>query len=96
MSFNGYRDKAFQDRKTIERLAEGKKPRDIADEFGVSYSTLRRRLARHVQAIGCATVEQAVASHVAQKIKNWIPPALHQRVDMALQEIPNTSEIKKK
>jgi len=94
MAFNGYRDKAALDRQTIQKLSEGKKPRVIAEEAGVSYSTLRRRLARHVHAIGCQTVEQAVAKHVAQRIKERLPLALQAQVDFAMTTLPNTSKPK--
>ena len=86
MAFNGYRDKALQDRHTLEKLAEGKKPKAIAAELGVSYSTLRRRLSRHVHAIGCETVEQAVAVQTAEKIKRALPLALQAQVDLAMKK----------
>lgn len=70
----------------LDRLAEGTKPRAIAAEFGCSYSTLRRRLSRHVHDAGCATVEQAVAHHVAGKIKRSLPLALHMVVDQVMRK----------
>lgn len=84
MTFHGYRDKALQDRQTLEKLAEGKKPRAIAAEIGIAYPTLRRRLSRYVHAIGCETVEQAVAVQTAAKIKASLPLALHGQVDLVM------------
>ncbi|HEY3159804.1 MAG TPA: hypothetical protein VGJ78_12650 [Vicinamibacterales bacterium] len=84
MTFHGYRDKALQDRHAIEKLAEGKDRRTVAAELGVSYSTMRRRLSRHVRAIGCETVEQAVALQTAAKIKLALPIALQSAVDLVM------------
>lgn len=84
MTFHGYRDKALQDRHALEKLAEGKKRKEIAAELGVSYSTMRRRLSRHVHAIGCETVEQAVAVQTAEKIKAILPLALQGQVDLVM------------
>ena len=84
MAFNGYRELAVQDREVIAKLAEGKRPREIAAELGTNYETVRRRLSRHVKAIGCATPEQAVAVHVADKIRAVLPTALQGHVDLAL------------
>lgn len=84
MPFNGFRDKALQDRRAFEMLGQGKKRRDIAVALGVSYSTLRRRLSRYVRAAGFASVEHAVAHHIAAKIRAALPLALHQIVDRAL------------
>ena len=81
MAFNGYREKALQDRQIV---ADGEKPRQIAAELGCTYGTLRRRLSRHVQAIGCTTPEQAVAVHVAEKIRAVLPLALQRHVDLAI------------
>ena len=86
MSFNGFREKAMQDRLVIEKLSEGEKPKAIADEIGVSYSTLRRRISRYVKAIGCETPEQAVAQHVAEKIKRQMPLALRNQVDLVMKK----------
>ena len=86
MAFNGRSDKVPQDRMMLERLSQGEKPKAIAAEIGCSYSTLRRRLSRHVQAIGCQTVEQAVAQHVAEKIKREMPLALRAQVDIAVRK----------
>jgi hypothetical protein len=60
----------------LDRIAEGAKPRQIAAEVGCAYSTLRRRISRHVQELGCATLEQAVAVHTANRIKAILPLAL--------------------
>lgn len=76
MTFNGRPDKVRQDRLTLERLSQGSTRKEIAAEIGCSYSTLRRRLSRYVKDIGCRTVEQAVAHHVAGKIKAGMPLAL--------------------
>lgn len=84
MTFNGYRDKALQDRQALEKLAEGKKQREVAAELGVTYFTLRRRLSRHVRAIGCRTLVQAVALTTAEKIKREMPLAVRGLVDRAL------------
>ena len=84
MPFNGYREKAILDREVIAKLAEGKKPRQIAVELGETYENVRKRLTRHVHAIGCATPEQAVARHVAEKIRAVLPLALQGHVDLAV------------
>lgn len=84
MPFNGYRRNVLIDRDTVAKLAAGEKPRQIAAELGVSYSTLRRRLSRHVKAIGCATPEQAVAVYVVERVKANVPTALHPFVDRVL------------
>lgn len=84
MTFHGYRDKALQDKRALEKLAEGKTRKVAAAELGVSYSTMRRRLARHVHAIGCGTVEQAVAVQTAEKIKASLPLALQSQVDLVM------------
>ena len=68
----------------LDRLADGDKPKMIAAELGCSYSTLRRRLSRYVQAIGCTTPEQAVAKHTVEKIKRALPSALAVQVDMVM------------
>lgn len=68
----------------LDKLAEGEKPQTIAAELGCSYSTLRRRLSRYVHAIGCSTPEQAVAEHVAGKIKRVLPAALQAQVDLVM------------
>jgi hypothetical protein len=49
MAFNGYRKNVLIDRDTVAKLAEGKKPRVIAAELGISYQTLRNRLTRAEQ-----------------------------------------------
>lgn len=84
MSF--YKRFGNPDAAIVERLAGGERPRTIAAELGCSYSTLRRRLSRHVKAIGCATPEQAVAQHVAEKIKRAMPLALQAQVDLVMKK----------
>lgn len=71
----------------MDSLAAGKKPRQIAAEAGCTYQTLRNRLARHVRRSGFATVEQAIAHHVAEKIKARMPLALQAVVDQVLRSI---------
>lgn len=68
----------------LDALAAGKKPRAIAAAAGCSYSTLRRRLSRHVRFCGFQSVEQAVAQHVATKIRSVLPLAFHGHVDIAM------------
>lgn len=70
----------------MDRLAAGEKPRTIAAEFGCSYQTLRNRITRHVHDLGCRTVEQAVAEHVACKIKRALPIALETVVDQVMRK----------
>ncbi len=60
----------------LDALASGKKPRRIAVETGCAYSTMRRRIARMVHALGCKTPEQAVAAHVVKSIGAYLPLAL--------------------
>lgn len=68
----------------LEGLAAGKKPRAIAAEVGCDYETFRRRLSRHVRSSGFRSVEQAVAHHVADRIRANLPTALHPMVDRVL------------
>ena len=70
------RDKPIDAVRLLDRLAEGARPRQIAAEIGVAYSTIRRRISRHVQDLGCATLEQAVAVHTTNRIKAILPLAL--------------------
>lgn len=84
MSYNGSRLKAMQDRVMMDRLAEGKKLREIAPEFGCHYQTIKRRLGHYIQAMGCATKEQAVAEHTAEKIRRSLPLALQSQVDFVM------------
>ena len=81
MTYHGRPDKARQDRRALELLAQGWKPRQIAAALGCSYSTLRRRLARYVKAIGCRTVEQAVAQLVFQQVRAMLPLAWQGELD---------------
>lgn len=76
--------RSMEDRDAVAKLAAGEKPRAIAADLGVSYSTLRRRLSRHVKAIGCATPEEAVAVYVVERIKTVVPLACHSAVDRLL------------
>lgn len=78
------RDQPVDSRLLLDGLAAGKKPQAIAAEVGCAYSTLRRRLSRHVHAQGLQTVEQAVAVHVAEKIKAAMPLALQSTVDRVI------------
>lgn len=75
MTYHGRADKVRQDRLTLERLSQGRTRKEIAAEIGCSYSTLRRRLARYVRMLGCQTVEQAVAKHIAGEIAGRLPMA---------------------
>jgi IS30 family transposase len=84
MAFNGYRRNVLIDRDTVAKLAAGEKPRRIAADLGVSYSTLRRRLSRHVKAIGCTTPEQAVAEYVLGRAKAVVPTAVQPLLDRIL------------
>jgi len=68
----------------MDGLAAGKKPLALAAELGCSYSTIRRRLSRYVRSAGFATVEQAVAHHIAARIRAVLPLALRQVVDRAM------------
>lgn len=70
----------------MDRLAAGRKPRAIATEFDCSYSTIRRRLSRYVRTAGFATVEQAVAHHIAARIKAALPLALRPVVDRLMRK----------
>lgn len=68
----------------LDRLAAGERPKAIATAYGCHYVTLRRRLSRHVRALGSKTLEQAIAHHVAQRIKARLPLALHAVVDQVM------------
>ena len=92
MTFHGYRDKALQDRQALEKLAEGKDRKSVAAELGVSYSTMRRRLSRYVQAKGYKTVEHAVALATAEKIKRALPIALQGHVDFVMSKRPEMAQ----
>lgn len=78
------RENVIDSRALLDGLADGKKPRVIAAEVGCAYSTLRRRLSRHVHSQGLQTVEQAVAVRVAENIKAALPLALQSQVDIVL------------
>jgi hypothetical protein len=71
-------------RLVLDRLAQGKKPREIAAEIGCNYQSLRDRTKLVRRAMGCRTSEQAVAVHVAEKIRAVLPLALQGHVDLVL------------
>lgn len=69
----------------LDALAAGKKTKQIARELGCHWVTVRRRLARHVKASGFKTPEQAVAHHVAERIKARVPLAVQVIVEQVAQ-----------
>ena len=71
-------------RVVLDRLAAGQKQKAIAAELGCSYGWLRTNLSTIVRECGYRSVEQAVAEHVAEKIKKTLPAALHRQVDLAM------------
>lgn len=71
--------------RVYEMLAHGYKPRVIAAEMGCAYQTLRNRINKNVRGRGLKTPEQAVALHIAEKIKSRVPAALHEHIDQIMQ-----------
>lgn len=62
----------FDHAKVFDLLAAGIQQKNIAGQIGCSYGHLRTSLGKHVRAIGCRTVEQALAKHVRNRLKEEI------------------------
>lgn len=77
------RKRMIDSRELLDGLAAGKRPREIAEQAGVAYQSLRNHLTRYRKVAGFATPEQAVAHHVAERIKASLPLALQSAVDRA-------------
>lgn len=73
-------------RELLDRLAAGDKPRTIAAQTGVAYQSLRNHLTRYRKVAGFSTPEQAVAHHVASRIKASLPLALQSTVDLVMRK----------
>lgn len=82
------------DREILDGLSYGKSRREIAESCGCSYQAIRKRLMRLVQKQGHDSAEQAVAHHVGNKIKEFLPLAFHDRVEMMMKQLPNTYKRK--
>ena len=52
----------------IERLLDGKVPKQIAVELGIGHEAVNYHLARFVKDSGCKTLVQAVAEYAATKV----------------------------
>lgn len=78
------RKRVIDSKLLLDELAAGKRPRAIAAETGVTYQSLRNHLTRYRKVAGFATPEQAVAHHVAEKIRASLPLALQSTVDRAI------------
>lgn len=70
----------------MDELAAGSALKTIAANTGSSYGCMRTRLSRHLQENGFKTAEQAVAHHVAEKIKTRLPLAFHSIVDQVVKK----------
>lgn len=68
----------------LDRLAEGKRPREIAAEIGCGYQSIRNSTKLVRRAMGCRTSEEAVAVHTAEKIKAALPIAWQGFVDRVI------------
>jgi DNA-binding NarL/FixJ family response regulator len=73
-------------RELFDRLAAGQRPKEISLECGLKSRTVEARIRRYMQPKGIRTPEQAVALHVAEKIKRSLPLALHQTVDFVMRK----------
>jgi FixJ family two-component response regulator len=78
--------KRIDSRDLLDALAAGHKPRQIASQMDCAYSTVRKIITRCVHAQGFQTPEQAVAQHVAEKIKKSLPLALQNQVDLVMRK----------
>ena len=58
--------------KVLDLLAAGKMQKQIASELGCSYPHIRATIGKQVKAMGCRTLEQAVAKHVLKRVKEEI------------------------
>ena len=81
------REHPVSDVALLNGLAVGKTPRVIAAEVGCNYETLRRRLSRHVRLSGARSVEHAVAVHIARRIRDALPLAVRNQVDVIARDI---------
>jgi hypothetical protein len=72
-------------RDLLDELASGSKPRVIAAKHDLSYSTFRRRLSRYVRSAGFTSVEQAVANHLLDRVRAFIPTGMRSTFDLAFQ-----------
>lgn len=78
--------KRIDSRDLLDALAAGQKPRSIASQMDCAYSTIRKTITRHVKTSGFQTPEQAVAHHVAERIKKSLPLALQHQVDLVMRK----------
>jgi hypothetical protein len=58
----------------LERLIEGKVPKQIAAEFGTCTEAVTRIIRRHVEESGCKTILQAVAKYAREHNSANKPP----------------------
>jgi DNA-binding NarL/FixJ family response regulator len=73
-------------RTLLDSLASGKRGPEIAADAGCSCKTVRNRVSNYRRDAGFNTVHQAVAFHVAEKIKKSLPLALHRTVDFVMRK----------
>lgn len=71
----------------MNRLACGQTQREIAEALPCDYRVLRQMTSEHVRDMGCRTLAQAIAQHVAVRIRAGLPLALKPQVDQLIEKL---------